>query len=86
MSEIDFNDPHYEHRACEVCGATNDDEAGKRCQSYQIPSGDYVCPGHCEEESYPDGRLRFLSQVGIESINAWVDEQVAEMRRNGEVI
>jgi hypothetical protein len=73
-----MSDPHYEHRACSICGARTDDEAGNLCKSYQLPSGDYTCDGGAEEEAYPDGRLRFLSAEGIEAINAWVDEQVAK--------
>lgn len=72
------DDPHYEHRACAVCGATTEDEAGKKSQSYQLPTGDYTCNGGAEDEAYPDGRLRFLSAEGLEAINAWVDEQVAK--------
>lgn len=85
MSKNMFDDPHYEHRACAVCGATTEDDAGTRCQQYQLPSGDYCCPGHSEEESYPDGRLRFLSQVGIDAINAWVESEVAKMREAGQL-
>ncbi|EHK57725.1 hypothetical protein MAXJ12_08379 [Mesorhizobium alhagi CCNWXJ12-2] len=72
-----LDEPDYENRACDVCGAKTDDEAGKLCKSYQLPSGDYACNGSPEDESYPDGRLRFLSEVGIAGINAWVDEMVA---------
>ncbi|RWB67611.1 hypothetical protein [Mesorhizobium sp.] len=79
-----LEDQDYEPRACTVCGATTSSEAGKLCRSYQIPSGDYTCDGHPEEESYPDGRLRFLSPAGIERINAWVEEQVAADRENGQ--
>lgn len=74
----DKTDTHYEHRACTVCGARTDDEAGKLCRSYQLPSGDYTCNGGAEEEAYEDGRLRFLSAEGMAAINAWVDEQVAQ--------
>lgn len=73
-----MSDPHYEHRACSICGAKTEDEAGNLCQSYQIPSGDYTCNGGAEDEAYPDGRLRFLSAKGLAAIDAWVDEQVAK--------
>ncbi len=75
-----LDDPDYQNRACEVCGAKTEQEAANACRSYQIPSGDYTCDGHPEETSYPDGRLRFLSEIGIANINKWVDEQVAAMK------
>lgn len=79
-----FRDPDHEHRACAVCGAKTNDEAGKLCHSYHLPSGDYACHGSPEEESYPDGRLRFLSEIGIANINKWVDEMVAADRAEKE--
>lgn len=75
-----LDDLDYENRACEVCGAKTDEEAADACHSYQLPSGEYTCNGHPEETSYPDGRLRFLSEIGMANINKWVDEQVAAMK------
>lgn len=79
-----LDDPDHEHRACDVCKATRDDEAGKLCRPHQLPSGDYACFGSPEEESYPDGRLRFISEIGIAKINAWVEEMVAADRAEKE--
>ena len=81
-----LEDADYENRACDVCGAKTDDEAGKLCHSYQLPSGDYACNGSPEEESYPDGRLRFMSEIGIAKINAWIDEMVAADRAASEEV
>lgn len=75
-----LDDPDYENRPCGVCGATSVEEAGKLCRPYQLPSGEYTCNGHPEETTYPDGRLRFISEIGIARINEWVDEQVAQMK------
>lgn len=50
----------------------------------QLPSGDYACHGSPEELSYPDGRLRFLSEIGMTNINAWVEEMVAAERAQKE--
>jgi hypothetical protein len=55
------------------------------CMSYQLPSGDYACAGQPEEESYSDGRLRFLSQAGIDAINEWVEEEVRKDREAGRI-
>lgn len=79
-----LDDREHENRACTICGARTDDEAGKVCRSYQLPSGEYTCNGHPEETNYPDGRLRFISEVGVAKINEWVDAEVARMKTEGE--
>lgn len=79
-----LDETDYENRACDVCGANADDEAGNLCRPYQLPSGEYACQGSPDETSYPDGRLRFLSEIGIANINAWVDEMVAADKQAAE--
>jgi hypothetical protein len=75
---------HYEHRACEVCGARTDDEAAKLCKQFSDPTGEYHCHGGAEGESYPDGRLRFMSDAGFAAQDAWVDEEIARLKESGE--
>lgn len=63
----------YEHRACPVCGAATDNEASTRCKQTQDITGEWNCPGGAEEESYSDGRLRFVTADSLSRMNAHYD-------------
>lgn len=77
-------DAFYEHRACDVCGAITDDEAAKRCKLSSDLSGERWCSGGAEEESYPDGRLRFKSDAYFKAQDAWVDQEINHLKARGE--
>ena len=68
---------NFEHRACAVCGATTDYEASGRCKQTRDETGEYNCPGGAEEQSYPDGRLRFLSLSGYAALEAEIEAIMA---------
>lgn len=68
--------PAYEHRPCHVCGATTEAEAGTLCISVSDQTGEANCVGGAEEESFADGRLRFITGDYLVALDAWIGQEV----------
>lgn len=71
--------------ACRTCGRTNINDDSNRCRQFQLPSGDYACPGDEPHDVDDEGFFLYRTPEEEAELAVFWEGVIEDARARGEI-